>query len=533
MWIKLPKSKREEYKRMILAFASLSEMFSQKKTDNDILLPFLNSKYQETVFHKVFDATVEDIDNTSFDASVENDGEKYLIGIKTFSYKNSSQKIAQFKSYHDEFTSLFEKIKRNSLDNNGKIKTKQEIDAVNKDAYIEIARKISQLRNIRIDSSKANLRGFEIKDEKEVECVYHVLMPMINDDKAYIVVGETPYTTIDVDSLEILGCSSVSCPTNFGFKDKNHEYRFTSADSQLLMNFQNTQIGIETWRVYYVDDAYQFFADLADKLFIKQGTLGAISSLTNEEKQKQISESYSWSILNNKGEVELFSGLNGFYGVGSKLSKSIREKKISELRDMYGEGLEQHEVDYIVDGISQYLYDVSKNKEEKLKKVELREVLMENVKQLDNPKLEYDLSKILYRPVNEGYIPIPNSRRFHIEHPDFFVKNGLSFNERGGLINSKEDREFNLIFEPSGNRIVSFIAQDWGKAIESITNMSILGKWILRGVFQLREYEPLTAKKLKEVGINGIRLYKVTGSEDIHLQFIWIDDDDKPEDLWC
>ena len=62
--------------------------------------------------------------------------------------------------------------------------------------------------------------------------------------------------------------------------------------------------------------------------------------------------------------------------------------------------------------------------------------------------------------------------------------------------------------------------------------MSILGKWILREVFQLQEYEPITAKKLEEVGINGMRLYKTEGSDDIHLQFIWIDKEDKPKDLW-
>ena len=46
------------------------------------------------------------------------------------------------------------------------------------------------------------------------------------------------------------------------------------------------------------------------------------------------------------------------------------------------------------------------------------------------------------------------------------------------------------------------------------------------------EYEPLTKERLFEVGLNGIRLYKLKGSEDIHLQFIWIDKDNPPEDYW-
>ena len=48
MWELLPNEKKDEYQRMILAFASLTEVFAQKATDTDklSLLPILNSKYQ-------------------------------------------------------------------------------------------------------------------------------------------------------------------------------------------------------------------------------------------------------------------------------------------------------------------------------------------------------------------------------------------------------------------------------------------------------------------------------------------------------
>lgn len=36
--------------------------------------------------------------------------------------------------------------------------------------------------------------------------------------------------------------------------------------------------------------------------------------------------------------------------------------------------------------------------------------------------------------------------------------------------------------------------------------------------------------KMNEIGINGIRVYKVQGSDDIHLQFIWIEADELPDD---
>ena len=46
MWNDLPTSQKDEYKRLILAFASLTGMFAQKSTDDDIdVAPIINSKF--------------------------------------------------------------------------------------------------------------------------------------------------------------------------------------------------------------------------------------------------------------------------------------------------------------------------------------------------------------------------------------------------------------------------------------------------------------------------------------------------------
>lgn len=57
-----------------------------------------------------------------------------------------------------------------------------------------------------------------------------------------------------------------------------------------------------------------------------------------------------------------------------------------------------------------------------------------------------------------------------------------------------------------------------------------MGKWILRDIFQLKEYEPLTYNKLNQIGINGIRFTK--RNDHIELQFIWIDPENEPDDIW-
>lgn len=99
MWNKLPKHQKDNYRKLITNFASLSEAFAQKADSNDKIAPIINSKFQETAFQRSFNAQVEDISNSSYDASViSEDNTKYLVGIKSFGVNSGDQKVAQFKS---------------------------------------------------------------------------------------------------------------------------------------------------------------------------------------------------------------------------------------------------------------------------------------------------------------------------------------------------------------------------------------------------------------------------------------------------
>ena len=182
MWKDLPEEQRQEYKKMILAFASLSKMFTQKQgskneeisgqsednqnQDGDIPIPVVNSKYQETVFQ---------------------------------ARAASGQKVAQFKANRDEWSELMEQMRSNAQG----LKNKQEIDRVNHDLYMKMAENISDVRNARIESSEENLKGFKIDtDNDDVEAVYHFIMPLLTKDKQPCLrVGETSYTKIDIEKL--------------------------------------------------------------------------------------------------------------------------------------------------------------------------------------------------------------------------------------------------------------------------------------------------------------------------------------------
>ena len=105
MWCNLPEDQRKRYQILITSFASLSEAFNQKvEIDDDgnsvksKVAPIVNSKFQETVFQRSFNALGEDTSNTSYDASlILEDGRKFLVGLKSFGIDSGDQKIAQFK----------------------------------------------------------------------------------------------------------------------------------------------------------------------------------------------------------------------------------------------------------------------------------------------------------------------------------------------------------------------------------------------------------------------------------------------------
>ena len=525
MWKDLPEEQRQEYKKMILAFASLSKMFTQKEgskneeisgqsednqnQDGDIPIPVVNSKYQETVFQRVFGATAEDINNTSFDAALQlktasGDVKKYLVGLKVFQAKGASgQKVAQFKANRDEWSELLEQIRSNAQG----LKNKQEIDKVNHDLYMKLAENISDVRNARIESSEENLKGFKIDtDNDDVEAVYHFIMPLLTKDKQPCLrVGETSYTKIDIDNLSVEGCVSVRTPTNFKFTDGRHKYRFSSSDHQLSMNFSNYVMEDE-WDVRYAEDAYAIFAGIANQIY------GMEAPKKKKELLKdKISESYAWKI-----KVEKCSGFNNFFGA-SKLGKDSREKRLRKIREEYGESVEE---------ICSKIEEVFVTRDA-YKRDSIRQEIMRLLYEKGDKPLTDCVGKTIYRPQHEGYIPLPDSRNFHNSHPDFFVTGADKLTDKS----SKEKRTFELIFEPSGSKIQAYLTQSSLKGIQSVNTQDILGKWLLERVFQLKPYEPLTEERLRRVGINGMRFYKLKGQEGVHLEFIWIDSEHKPDDL--
>ena len=531
MWSELPTQEKEKYKLLIINFASLSKVFSQKSTDSDDnnITPIVNSKFQETAFQKAFNAISEDISNTSYDASVKlPKKKKYLVGIKSFGHTSGYQKVAQFKSdsASDDWSTLLSDIKKN-------LKTQEQNKAnkLNENLYKKLALKVASLRNARIASSKAQTKGFN-GSNIDVESIYHVLMPFNKNNKPQILVGQIPYLSIDIDHIKIIkNEKNNKHPQNFEFTDGQHNYRYTSSDSQLLMDFKNKEIVLETWDINYHDDPFYFFENLHQ---FNTSTSHITVPIKEDDIQikDEITDSVSWMIPNKLGKLEESSGYNAFDG-STKLGKEERKVSITQIQTKYKNKISTQELDFAVNQLKSILLKDWRGKSKIKERKELRTNLITFIQQIKNKELLEDIENLVFRSSTEMYIPIPDSKQFHTQKPNFFGKDIGTFLSDGKTLAlpTTTERKFKLEFIPSGNVIEAYINQEAGKSIQSITNQDILGKWILWEVFQLKERELLTLDKLNDIGINGIRLTKFKDeTRGIGLEFIWIDEENPPQD---
>lgn len=99
------------------------------------------------------------------------------------------------------------------------------------------------------------------------------------------------------------------------------------------------------------------------------------------------------------------------------------------------------------------------------------------------------------RHPNEVYIIVPSF--IHKIHKDFFPYNTDDF----------KSESFTVLL-PNQKELKMKIAQSGGKALMSDPNKA-LGKWILRDVLNLKEYEILTKQKLDIIGIDSVKLRKI------------------------
>lgn len=276
VWGQFSREQRNEYIKFLQVYGALSNLFRQKQGD---LIPYLDSKFQETVFTKIFNGQNVDIGNTPHDVLSIFGNDRIGIGLKTWmGSKPSFQKVMQLKRYQGE------------------------INEYRSDLH-SLAYKISEIKNERMKSDYERLGLSEDKN------IYHY----ITRDKGIFTVNECAYPLIDLNRLKNLSVT----PSALSWSDGNKDYRYTFGDSQIWQKFDsnnyNTLI-LNKFDVKIIEDPFSF---------LLKAYFDIIETSTVAE--PDIVEVYLPLYSYESKEVEEKSGLNAWNGAPkNKGSNTLR-----------------------------------------------------------------------------------------------------------------------------------------------------------------------------------------------------------------
>jgi len=282
IWELYTKEQRKEYIDFLKVYAALSNLFRQKKGKP---IPYLDSKFQETVYSRAFKAENVDRANTPHDVLSEFGTKRVGIGLKTWmDSKPSFQKVMQLKRFQ---------TKINSFKNNEE----------------ELAYVISCLKNEKM------IRDYNRLGLSEDENIYHY----ITRDKGSFTINECSYPLIDIDNLRNFNKTD----TAFSWSDEKKDYKYTFGDSQIWQKFDSNKyntIRIKKFDVDIIDDPFSFLMKSYFEFF------------KNAKKQKEeIIEAFLPLYSFGSKEVEKKSGLNAW----NAAPKSKGTNKPRPLNEIY------------------------------------------------------------------------------------------------------------------------------------------------------------------------------------------------------
>ena len=281
IWEQFSREQRDEYVKFLQVYGALSNLFRQKQGD---LIPYLDSKFQETVFTKIFKGQNVDIGNTPHDVLSIIGNNRIGIGLKTWmGSKPSFQKVMQLKRYQNEINEY-----RNDLHS--------------------LAYKISEIKNERMKSDYERLGLSEDKN------IYHY----ITRDKGLFTVNECAYPLIDVNKLKNFS----STQSTLSWSDGNKDYRYTFGDSQIWQKFDASNYNTLTLNKFDVKIIEDPFSFLLKAYFDLIETSKAI--------EPDIVEVYLPLYSYQSKEVEEKSGLNA-WNAASKNKGSNTPRPLNEI----------------------------------------------------------------------------------------------------------------------------------------------------------------------------------------------------------
>lgn len=290
VWGQYPIEQRQRYEKYLQGYGALTKLFTQKNSH----IPYLDSKYQETVYARAFDSKNTDIGNTPHDILSVVNGRNIGIGLKTWMNSAPSyQKVMQLKRYKDDIDQYL-------------------------DSPTDLARKVSEIKNDRLESDYFRLGLSENLN------IYHYVVR----DAGVFKIAETTYPEVDISHIRNAEFSKNNNKiTAVAWSDDKKYYKYTFADSQVYMRFDlaaDDTVLVDTVPITVLDDPFTKILELADELAASKDGATPVSS------GSKIDLAYLPLYSYRTGEVEARSGLNAWNGA-SKSKGSNRPRPLGEV----------------------------------------------------------------------------------------------------------------------------------------------------------------------------------------------------------
>lgn len=322
VWEKFTCEQREEYIKFLQVYGALSNLFRQKQGD---LIPYLDSKFQETVFAKIFKSQNVDIGNTPHDVLSVFGNIRIGIGLKTWmGSKPSFQKVMQLKRYQNDINQY-----RNDLHS--------------------MAYRISEIKN---EKMRGDYKRLGLTEDKNI---YHY----VTRDKGLFTINETAYPLIEVNNLKDINATSSA----LSWSDGNKDYRYTFGDSQIHQKFDSkkySSLVLKQFDVKIIEDPFEFL-------------LKAYFDIIENSKpvKLDIVEAYLPLYSYQSKEVEDKSGLNAWNGA-SKKKGSDKLRPLNEVYIPIPKEFHSKHPDFFVKNIFEIIKEREIYKNDKQKRPELR-----------------------------------------------------------------------------------------------------------------------------------------------------------------
>lgn len=474
IWEKYTENDKEEYIKFLQVYGALSNLFRQKAGD---MIPYLDSKFQETIYARSFHSKVVDLGNTPHDVLSVFGMKRIGIGLKTWmNSKPSYQKVMQLKKYKNEIEPL-----------------KSDLSA--------LALKISEIKNDRLRQDYVRLGLSETGN------IYHY----VTRDEGRFVLHETDYPLVDLQSLKNFKLTD----TSFEFSDNHKEYKYTFGDSQIWMKFDprmDDTIKLTEFDVDIMEDPFDFLMNAYFQMRTQVETI-------EEEMTIAYLPLYSYRTK----EVEAMSGLNA-WNAKPKAAKITRERAIKNISER------------IMQLSGPYPQITAKTIEDVLNSpsneyYRKREELLEMINLFNDESLTGMVEKFFLRPLNEVYLPVP--KEFHKKFPNFFTEDILRLLDARKVMRGEDDRpeiKFELIL-PNGKEMPALLTGDGLKNLQSgskhITKddgtkfgQKDLGQWLLVDVLGLKDRTLVTRDWLEKKGTDSVKIwYKNSNPLRIYIDF--------------